>query len=76
METLGTGTPPRVLELVDELLDAHVDTLQLAQQLVDDPKWSAHSAYLRDLQRIGREELARLTASAEPTVRPAARSAR
>jgi hypothetical protein len=45
-------------ELVYELLDAHADTLRLAQPLADDPEWAAHGAYLRDLGRIGREALA------------------
>jgi hypothetical protein len=46
-------------ELVYELLDAHVDTMRLAGRLDDDPAWAAHLDYLRDLQRVGREALAR-----------------
>lgn len=60
--------------LVYELLDAHVDTIKLAYRgaggprhadaqrpAVDlDPSWEAHLDYLRDLQRVGREALARL----------------
>jgi hypothetical protein len=35
-----------------ELLDAHVDTVLLAQDLDGDPLWHAHLDYLRDLQRV------------------------
>lgn len=48
--------------LVYELLDAHLDTMRLAGTLSVDERWAAHLDYLRDLQRVGREELARLTA--------------
>jgi hypothetical protein len=50
-----------VTELVYELLDAHVDTMRLADDLNlgTDPAWAAHLDYLRDLQRVGREALAR-----------------
>jgi len=44
---------------VDELLDAHDDTLRLAADfVVDDWRWDAHLCYLRELQRAGREALA------------------
>lgn len=45
--------------LLYELLDAHVDTIQLADELPKSARWSAHLDYLRDLQRVGRETLAR-----------------
>ena len=48
-----------VTELVYELLDAHVDTMRMARGLDGDPAWAAHLDYLRDLQRVGREALAR-----------------
>jgi hypothetical protein len=48
--------------LVYELLDAHQDTMRLAGGLSDDERWAAHLDYLRDLQRVGREGLARLAA--------------
>ena len=48
----------RIEELVYELLDAHDDTAQLAGEHPPDERWRAHLAYLRDLQRIAREELA------------------
>ena len=48
-----------VTELLYELLDAHVDTMRLADGLDAEPMWAAHLDYLRDLQRVGREALAR-----------------
>jgi hypothetical protein len=48
-------------ELVYELLDAHADTLSLTWELPASTAWAAHLDYLRDLQRVGRERLARLT---------------
>jgi hypothetical protein len=51
----------QVTELVYELLDAHADTIKLAEELADDLGWAAHLGYLRDLQRVGREALAGLT---------------
>jgi hypothetical protein len=50
--------------LTYELLDAHADTAQLADDLPYDPYWAAHLDYLRALQRQGRKMLAR-TARAE-----------
>jgi hypothetical protein len=47
---------------VYELLDGHRDTARLAADLEGDPQWRAHLEYLRDLQRCGREALARLHA--------------
>jgi hypothetical protein len=43
--------------LVYELLDAHQDTVELADEFVDEP-WRAHLEYIRALQRTGRELLA------------------
>ena len=48
--------------LVYELLDAHDDTARLAADLAIDPRWQVHLDYLRDLQRHGRESLARAAA--------------
>ena len=50
----------RLADLVYELLDAHGDTMQLAGEIGDTPVWAAHLDYLRDLQRVGRELLARI----------------
>jgi hypothetical protein len=48
--------------LVYELLDAHDDTVRLADGPESDLRWRAHLDYLRGLQRVGREALARATA--------------
>jgi hypothetical protein len=45
--------------LVYELLDAHDDTARIATGQHPDADWQAHLSYLRDLQRVGREVLAR-----------------
>jgi hypothetical protein len=51
--------PPRVVDLVYELLDAHDDTARLAPRAFDrDPIWLEHLDYIRGLQRAGREALA------------------
>jgi len=44
--------------LVYELLDAHDDTARIADGVGFDPAWESHLAYLRDLQRLGREVVA------------------
>jgi len=59
--TAGTSAAD-LTHLVYELLDAHDDTAQLAADLAIDPHWRVHLEYLRDLQRHGRESLARATA--------------
>ncbi|MBV8988479.1 MAG: hypothetical protein JOY58_03325 [Solirubrobacterales bacterium] len=46
-------------DLVYELLDAHDDTVRLAQDRIGDRRWDAHVDYLRQLQRVGREALSR-----------------
>ena len=48
--------------LLYELLDAHFDTISLADELEADQRWAAHLDYLRGLQRVGREALARVAA--------------
>jgi hypothetical protein len=52
--------PALVVAFVYELLDAHADTARIATDTGSDPSWAAHLAYLRALQRIGHELLARL----------------
>jgi hypothetical protein len=54
----GIATEELLSQLVYELLDAHVDTQQLAAELDPGPGWDAHLAYLSSLQRVGREILA------------------
>jgi hypothetical protein len=48
--------------LTYELLDAHADTARLATDGASDAEWDNHLAYLRDLQRVGREALSRAVA--------------
>jgi hypothetical protein len=52
--------PDAVASLLYELLDAHDDTAQIASALESDWQWRAHLAYLRALQRKGREALAHM----------------
>jgi hypothetical protein len=55
----GTTDADHLAALVYELLDAHLDTLTLAGGRPGSQRWYAHLDYLRDLQRVGREALAR-----------------
>lgn len=50
----------RLGELTHELLDAHCDTVCLADELSAEPRWAAHVEYLKDLQRVGQRTLAEL----------------
>jgi hypothetical protein len=59
-ERSGTSATGDLSGLLYELLDAHIDTITLADSLADSERWDAHLDYLRDLQRVGRETLARL----------------
>jgi hypothetical protein len=52
---------PELLSLVYELLDAHEDTARLVGGDDLDLRWLAHLDYLRDLQCVGRELIARAT---------------
>jgi hypothetical protein len=45
--------------LTYELLAAHADTARLTTDAAPCPECENHLAYLRDLQRVGREALAR-----------------
>jgi hypothetical protein len=63
-ELAGAGPVDYLGSLVYELLDAHEDTARLAQGPADEQRWAAHLDYLRDLQRVGRERLARVAAIA------------
>jgi hypothetical protein len=53
-ESVGT-----LVALAYELLDAHADTARLTEEDASAAEWRDHLAYLRDLQRVGRETLAR-----------------
>jgi hypothetical protein len=55
----ATSLVAELTHWVYELLDAHNDTARLADPLDLEPEWQAHLDYLRDLQRRGREALAR-----------------
>ena len=63
----GTG---RLLELAQELLDAHCDTVCLADTLAPTPEWVAHVQYLKDIQRVGKRTLAELAANLSEKPRP------
>jgi hypothetical protein len=53
--------PEHLALLVDELIDAHDDTVRLSEELVRDWRWDAHLCYLRKLRRLGSEALAAAT---------------
>lgn len=53
-------TTQRLLELTQELLDAHCDTVCLSETPASDVEWTAHVEYLKDLQRVGQRALAEL----------------
>jgi hypothetical protein len=59
-----TATTELLTDLVYELLDAHCDTICLADEGDDSAVWAAHLHYLRDLQRVGLETLARVPVTA------------
>jgi hypothetical protein len=62
-EAVPTPASSTAAALIYELLDAHYDTAELAEDLSDhDERWQAHLDYLRALQRTGREVLARIPA--------------
>jgi hypothetical protein len=61
-DTSATTPADHLSGLLYELLDAHIDTIKLAGPLERDQCWAAHLDYLRDLQRVGRELLARAAA--------------
>lgn len=51
------ASPEPLTALIYELLDAHLDTLELAKDLLEE-RWRAHLDYLRALQRAARELIA------------------
>ncbi len=54
-----TPTRETLLErLVDELADAHEDTVRLATMGSSELEWDVHLDYLRAMQRLAREALA------------------
>ncbi|HSO98164.1 MAG TPA: hypothetical protein VLP43_04370 [Solirubrobacteraceae bacterium] len=62
LNTDGAVTTEYLVRLVYELLDAHGDTVDLAQRgASEDSTWDAHIDYLQTLQRLGRETLSRVS---------------
>ena len=55
----ASGEAATLAALTYELLDAHADTARLVGDQASDAEWENHLVYLRDLQRVGREALAR-----------------
>ncbi len=53
------GPSEQLTRLVYELLDVRDDTARIATGQQLDARWPAHLSYLRDLQRVVRELLAR-----------------
>lgn len=58
--------PPALAALLDELLEAQLDTLELVADQVPPGTWvwEAHAEYLRFLQRAGQAMLAAATVNA------------
>ena len=50
-----------LVTLVDELIDAHDDTVRLTEERAPEWRWEAHVCYLRRLRRLGCEALAAAT---------------
>lgn len=63
-------------ELVDELIEAHDDTVRLSADLPLDWRWQAHVCYLRELGRVGREALASAAAEGPNCARVGRRTLR
>jgi hypothetical protein len=64
---MAAGATTLLVDLIYELLDAHRDTVCLAEAVAGDPVWSAHLDYLCRLQRVGRELLAQAATEAKQT---------
>jgi hypothetical protein len=54
-----------LVALSQELLDAHCDTMRLAETDASSLEWRVHLEYLRDLQRVGKRALAGAASCAE-----------
>jgi hypothetical protein len=59
----ATMLSPEMVELVEELTEAHFDTIEMLAELPSNPDLASHIAYLQSLQRHARGMLA---ASCEP----------
>jgi hypothetical protein len=64
----GDDKVAALVVLAYELLDAHADTARLDADGAAGADWDNHLAYLRDLQRVGRETLARVSVSSAGAV--------
>ncbi|WCB96510.1 hypothetical protein DSM104299_05269 [Baekduia alba] len=51
-----------LLWLLDELLEAHLDTVEMILGGQSDADWTSHAEYLKGLQRLGRATIARACA--------------
>jgi hypothetical protein len=58
MSVFSSSGQSALITLIYELLDAHQDTVRLADADACAMEWQAHLDYLRALQRAGREVLA------------------
>jgi hypothetical protein len=70
-QTAAAARSDDLLDVLTELIDPHTDTVQLI--MADERtelEWSAHCDYLRALQRVGRETLARHDQRSQPTPPP------
>jgi hypothetical protein len=45
--------------LIDELVEAHMDTIEMLGDWLDDPSWHSHSVYLQGLVRHTKRVTAR-----------------
>jgi hypothetical protein len=60
MAASATRTAVELEQLVHELLDAHEDTVRLATGPAAPIEWQIHLDYVRALQRVAYESLARI----------------
>jgi hypothetical protein len=74
-DSISPATDGALVALAYELLDAHLDTVELMPGWVDELGWKAHLDYLRGLVRTAQEMLAEASsAEASPAAPKAARS--
>jgi hypothetical protein len=52
---------PELIDLMQELLDAHLDTIEMAADLPADADWASHADYLQRLRQAACGVLARRT---------------
>jgi hypothetical protein len=52
--------------VIQELIDSHVDTIELASSRTDGEVWDQHVDYLKHLLRLARGSVATLTADELP----------